>query len=272
MAARWRTSTAPRDLNLKRTFAVKVIDNSQSPPAEREQIMDRTRAEIEAMARLRNPHVVKIYDVVDIREGVYALIMDHVRGRTLDYLLKKRGRIKLTSALQALKQIAQGVYEAHQVGMIHRDLKPANIMVESLPAGGLFARVLDFGVVHMTDTDVELGQFVGTPLYCAPEQIQSQPLDPRADIYSLGALFYHMLTGNPPFDAVNYALLLVHHMKTPVPSLTKYLNAQGPLVIALDTMIERMMSKNPNDRYSTMFEVIQAADSISHILAQQGVR
>jgi CheY-like chemotaxis protein len=255
---------AARDLDLKRLFAAKIIDFSRDAlGVTPDELRARTRMEVEAMVSLQNPHVVKIYEVAQIEPMVFALIMDYVKGLSLGAILKRLGHLKPTLALDIIRQVAQGLYEAHQQGIIHCDIKPDNIMLEKLPAGGYFVQILDFGIAHILDQPLNTEGFYGTPLYSAPERIrEGVRMDHRADIYSLGAMLFHMITGNPPFVDENVYKVFTHHLHSPIPSV-RSLIADPNLEEPLDQLIQRMMSKEPDQRHSSLVEVIEQIDSLS---------
>jgi len=188
--------------------------------------------------------------------------MDFVDGRTLQDLLDRVGRIKYQRALDIIRQIANGLYEAHTLGFIHRDLKPDNIMIERLPAAGFFARILDFGIVHMMDSVADTAGFRGTPLYASPEQCVGDPkIDHRSDIYSLGCVFFHCLTGQAPFPGTESLRVMDAHVNDEPPNILDVLpNARMPS--SLNTLLMRMLAKDPRKRPQSMQEVIQSIDRL----------
>ena len=258
------TVYAARDLDLKRLFAAKVIDlTSDGVGVTPDEVRQRTRMEVEAMVSLQNPHVVKIYEVVQLSGDGFALIMDFVKGLSLGSILKRLGSLKPHLALNLIRQVAQGLYEAHQLGMIHCDIKPDNIMLEKLPAGGYFVQVLDFGIVHILDRPLNSEGFYGTPLYSAPERIREDAsIDHRADIYSLGAMLYHMLVGSPPFVDDNIYKVFNHHIHSD-PPLINGVFEDAEREQRLNRLIHRMMSKDPDTRQDTLLTVIQEIDALS---------
>ncbi len=252
-------------VQIARFFAAKIVDTRRYGKPEFEQeLMRRFKLEVEAMSRLRNPHVVNVYEAMQLENNVFVLLMDFVDGRTLQELLDRVGRIKLNRALEIVRQIANGLYEAHALGFIHRDLKPDNVMIERLPASGFFARILDFGIVHMMD-GVGAGDtqgFRGTPLYASPEQCMGDPgIDHRSDIYSLGCVFFHCVTGQPPFPGTESLAVMDAHVNDPPPKVTDVLT-KSRIPDALDDLLQRMLAKDPNDRPKDLSEIIQAIDKL----------
>lgn len=248
-----------RDLDLGRVFAAKVIDVSHNRNIDEEGLRERIRVEVQAMVRIRNPHVVKIYEVLRLAPKVYALIMDYVRGESLGAILASGKTYEPGAALSLVRQVAQGLLEAHKHAMIHRDVKPDNIMIEHLAAGDAFAQLLDFGIVSRLG-EVVTEHFYGTPLYASPEQsVYHRAVDHRADIYSLGAVLYHMVSGGPPFDGDSVEELLAQHAGAPLPPIQP---ARGPRFEAFDRLVAGMMAKLPEQRFQTMREVIGHIDEI----------
>lgn len=254
---------AARDLDLKRLFAAKIIRfDHDGIGINSDEVRQRTRLEVEAMVSLQNPHVVKVYEVTEITDNVFALIMDFVKGLSLGSILKRLGSLKPHLALNLVRQVAQGLYEAHQQSMIHCDIKPDNIMLEKLPAGGYFVQVLDFGIVHILDQPMNTKGFYGTPLYSAPERIrEDMRVDHRADIYSIGAMLYHMLSGNPPFVDDNIYKVFNHHIHTPPPMISGLFD-DPTKEEKINALIHKMMAKAPEDRYGTLLEVIRDIDAL----------
>lgn len=252
-----------KDLDLGRQYAAKVITlSSVAMRVDPEELRTRLKHEVQALVRLQNPHVVKVYEVIQVDEGVFALIMDFVKGLGLGSILKKVGPLDPPLALSLVRQIAQGLYEAHQLNFVHCDIKPDNIMLEKLPAGGYFVQILDFGVVQMLDdADTKQQGFYGTPLYSAPERIQEDAnADHRSDIYSLGAVLYHMVQGVPPFVHDNVFKVFSMHLTQAPPPLG--IHIQGAQRAPLEAMIHSMMAKDHDERPRDLLQVIQRIDHI----------
>lgn len=246
-----------------RDFAAKIVDTSRYGKEKfQQELIRRFELEVEAMSQLRNPHVVAIYESLRIDENLYVLLMDYVDGRTLQNLLDRVGRIKHIRALEIIRQIANGLYEAHLLGFIHRDLKPDNIMIERLPVEGFFARVLDFGIVHWKQETNATQGFRGTPLYASPEQCTGDPnIDARADVYGLGCVLFHCLTGVPPYPGRESLLIMDHHVNSPPPKLSSANEKLGKIK-GLETLLDQMLAKDPDDRPNDMGEVVKIIDSI----------
>ena len=255
-------------LSITREFAIKLIA-TECKRGETDRVIKRLNREIDALSRLRNPHIVSIYEILDLRGRYVAAVMDLIEGQTLETTIEEHGAMAPTRALPLLRQVANGIYGAHQAGIIHRDLKPENLMVERLPAGDDFVHILDFGIVHLIDdnsTSLTHG-FIGTPLYASPEQATAKPLDHRSDIYSLGAILFYLLTGQPPFPSENVYDVLRMHVRKPAPTLSETVEGKD-FPIDLEDLVARMLSKSPQDRPDDLTEVIAEIDRISQLALQ----
>jgi CheY-like chemotaxis protein len=259
-----------RDLEINRDYAAKVVDLSiPGIGVDADEIRDRTTREVKVLSRLSNPHIVKIYDVVIVDDGVFALILDYVRGYSLSKVLERAGSFSVINALDITRQVAQGLYEAHQLGIVHCDIKPENIMVEKMPIRGHFAHILDFGVAEILEFRSEGGRYYGTPLYSAPEQFQApDQIDHRTDIYSLGAALYHMIAGRPPFDGENAYQVLTKHISEPPPKLRNS-DLDEMEREFLDRLIRRMMAKKPQDRFADLSGVLEYIDTLLPVFEQR---
>lgn len=249
-------------LSISRRFAIKTIATGQGQAAE--QIVARLNREVEALGRLRNPHIVSFYEILEVGDKYVAAVMDMIDGLTLERLVVDGAPVSVGRACTLARQIANGLYEAHQAGLIHRDLKPENLIVERLPAGDDFVHILDFGIVHLSD-DTSVGMthgFIGTPLYASPEQAMAHGIDHRSDIYSLGAILFFMLTGRPPFVSNNVYDVLKMHVREPAPRLGQVQsNALYPE--ALESLVKSMLAKTPDGRPADLSVVIEELDHIS---------
>lgn len=250
-------------LAISRQFAIKIVPlGSDDVTTNSETIRARLNREIGALGQLRNPHIVSFYDVVPIGDSAVALLMDLIEGRTLQDVVWAAGSLDLGRGLKILRQIANGVHEAHEANMIHRDLKPDNIMIERLPAGDDFVHILDFGIVHRLD-DVRVTQgFLGTPLYASPEQAVGGAIDRRADIYALGAVTFFMLTGKPPFDDDNVYKVLKAHVGKQAPRLSD-VAPERYFPPEIEDLVQRMLAKKPEDRPQSLAAVIAALDKFA---------
>jgi serine/threonine-protein kinase len=235
---------------LKRPCALKLIrpDSVGDPKA-----LARFEREVRLTATLSHPNTVEIYDYGRTSDGAYYYIMEYLPGLSLEELVERHGPLPPGRAVYLLRQVCQAVREAHAVGLIHRDIKPSNIIAAR--RGGLddVAKLLDFGLARPAATApaAELsaeGQILGTPLFMSPEQARGdRELDQRSDVYSLGAVAYHLLTGRPPFSGAGGMAVLVAHARDPVvpPSLIR-----TGIPEDLERVVLRCLAKNAADRFA----------------------
>jgi len=209
--------------------------------------------ESQLAASLDHPSIVPVYDAGE-EDGLLYIAMACVEGDDLKKLLAEEGRLEVRRALRILGQIGSALDAAHARGLVHRDVKPANILV----AEGDRAYLSDFGVVkELAGTGTtRTGSFVGTIEYCAPEQIEGQDVDGRADVYALACVLYECLTGATPFHRPSEVAVLNAHLHTPPPKLSR---SAPNLPTALEPVISKALSKSPLDRYATCGELIAAA-------------
>jgi tRNA A-37 threonylcarbamoyl transferase component Bud32 len=239
---------------MRRRVAVKVLP---VPKAEDRASLDRFYREARAVAAVDHPNIVRAYDI-DQDDNLHFLVMEWVDGTNLQDLVKKFGPLDPVRACHYIYGAAVGLQHAHEIGLIHRDIKPGNILIDR---SGV-VKILDLGLARLThDTDDQLTRqndenVLGTADYLAPEQaLDSHTVDIRADIYSLGATFYFLLTGSPPFPEGSVAQKLIWHQNRP-PRPIKALRTDVP--DTLIAVIEKMMAKDPQKRYQTPAEVMQA--------------
>jgi serine/threonine-protein kinase len=230
--------------------AVKVL---HSKFVNDETLVERFRREARAAAQLHHPNVVTIHDYGEARgpEGFAYIVMELVPGESLRDLLRREGRLEPARAVSLMRDVCAGVGAAHRRDIVHRDVKPDNIIVTPADEDSTSERikVVDFGIAKLRDmaaegTLTEVGTLVGTLNYMSPEQCKGEPLDARADVYSLGAMFYEMLAGTPPFASPTLPGLILKHVNEPPPPLPPELHIPH----ALQTAITRALAKDPVER------------------------
>ncbi len=241
---------------LRRRVAVKVLPVSL---AESRWFLDRFYKEAQAVAALNHPNIVCAHDI-DQDGKLHFLVMEYVDGSNLQEIVGKHGPMSVLRAAHYIRQAALGLQHSHERGLVHRDIKPGNLLLDRHGV----VKVLDMGLAHFFLETARSGagkseskRILGTEDYLAPEQIvNSDEADIRADIYSLGATFYFLLTGQPPFHETSMAYhKLIHHLgRKPKP--IRSLRPDAPE--AITQIVEKMMAKNPWDRYRTPLAVVQA--------------
>ena len=235
--------------NVDRFVAVKVIHRSVSMESK---ALDRFTREARLVAKLEHPHILPVYDYNGQNDPPY-IVMRYLPTGTLKDILE-RGRLPFHEVVFLLGQIGSALDYAHRQGVIYRDIKPSNILVDA--DGNAF--LTDFGIARIMEGAEGLtgsGMTIGTPGYMAPEQGLGVPIDPRADIYSLGVMAYEMLTGKVPFSAETPMAVILKHINDPVPAAT---NLNPELPPAVDRVIEKSMAKRPEERYQNASELTRA--------------
>ncbi|MSP54038.1 MAG: serine/threonine protein kinase [Myxococcales bacterium] len=244
---------------LGRIVALKVLVPAMLHTEEATELRRRFLREAETCARLRHPNTVTVYDYGTLPlpavlgrepgDGLY-IAMEFVEGRTLWRALKEDGPFPSDRVARIGRQIAKSLREAHAMGVVHRDLKPGNVMLtaELGDDGAEAVKVLDFGVAKLmgeTEALTIAGNFVGSPRYASPEQIQEADVDGRSDLYSLGVVLYELLAGVPPFQATDTIRMLMQHVRDAPPPLTEKVPGLSP---SLATLIHALLEKRPEDR------------------------
>jgi len=244
---------------MERRCAIKVL------PANKVQdtsYLGRFHREARAVASMNHPNIVRAYDVDKQTESgtdIHFLVMEYVEGKNIEQIVKEQGPLDYVSAVDYVRQAADGLGHAHQSGMVHRDVKPGNLLIDSTGV----VKLLDLGLARFFKTSDEESltikhdeKVLGTADYLAPEQaVDSHQVDARADIYSLGCTMYFSLTGHPPFtDGTLVQRLLAHQTKSP-PSV-RY--ERPDIDDSLLAILDKMMAKKAADRYQTAAEVSEA--------------
>lgn len=246
-----------KQLSLDRTVAVKVLPKRLS---ENKEFVDRFYREGRAAARLNHPNIVQAYDVGE-SGGYHYFVMEFIDGQTVYDMLTDGRPMREADALRIVLQVARALEHAHARGFIHRDVKPKNVMITK----GGDAKLADMGLAReVSDYETataEAGRAYGTPYYISPEQIRGEVnIDFRADVYALGATFYHMVTGKVPFDGNTPSAVMHKHLKEPlVPP--DHINPN--LSAGVGEIIEVMMAKAAADRYPSTAELINDLEAVS---------
>jgi len=246
---------------LRRSCAIKLIRPDQAGDPVN---LSRFEREVKAMATLTHWNTVEIYDYGHTEDGTFYYVMEYLPGMTLQELVDRHGPLPPARAVHFLRQICAGLHEAHAIGLIHRDIKPRNVI--ACQRGGVYdvAKLLDFGLVQSVglDSDSKLtiqGTILGSPPYISPEQaLGKDRIDPRTDIYSLGALAYFLLTGQPPFPRDTAMEMLVAHVHEKVTPLAEL---RPELPHDLQEIVMRCLQKSATERF-------QDIDSLDRALAE----
>jgi serine/threonine protein kinase len=244
-----------RDAVLGRLAALKVLSPALASDQE---FRARFLRESRAVASVEEPHIIPVYGAGEV-DGVLYIATKFVSGGDLADLLQREGGVlEPERAARFIDQVAAALDAAHAAGLVHRDVKPGNILVDAVPGRGEHAYLSDFGlskramaVSGLTAT----GTFLGTPDYCAPEQIRGLPVDGRGDQYSLACMAFALLSGNLPFRREETMATLFAHLNDPVPPLSRY---RGGLPAGTDAVLARGLAKEPDDRYARCGEFAAA--------------
>jgi serine/threonine protein kinase len=226
-----------RDKIIGRTVAIKTLVHSFGAAPQQKQFL----REAQIVGRLSHPAIVNLFDVGVEETGIAYLVMEHIEGRTLQQVLSE-SPVPWPRACSWAADLASALGRAHQCGIIHGDVKPANIMVTD----DGHVKLSDFGIARFATQVSGSGRIMGTPAYLAPEQILGEPHSSKSDLFSLGIVLYHMLTGVPPFDGSSVAAVCAQILSTNPPAPSKRNPALPP---GLDHIVLRCLAKDPADRY-----------------------
>ncbi|MFC1806457.1 SUMF1/EgtB/PvdO family nonheme iron enzyme, partial [Planctomycetota bacterium] len=242
-----------RQLSMDRLVALKILPRKL---AENQDFVVRFIREARSAAKLRHPHIVQAYDVGHA-EGVYYFAMEYVDGEGLNAILQREGPLDPQRALRLMRQVCSALVAAHKAGIIHRDIKPSNLMVDQ--NGDV--RVTDFGLAKRAEGDFELtadGQTLGSPTYVSPEMASGKGVDARADLYSLGATFYHLLAGRPPFEGASFSELIVKHVNESPRALFLAAPNVDPRFCRI---IDCLLRKDPDARYPSAQALLEELEA-----------
>jgi len=236
---------------LHHRLAVKFL-----PPDQRdfEVVLERFEREAHTSARLRSVHAARVIDVDSLPNGLPYIVMEYLEGRSLEAELAATGPMPIDVAVDLVLQVTQAMTEAHSLRIIHRDLKPANLFVCRV-SGRAVVKVLDFGISRIENDGARItgaGEWFGTPSYAAPEQMQAAANgDARSDIWSLGAIFFELLTGRPPF--LGTAVQVIGQALTSAVPWPPSLRSDIPAAVA--RIIMKALERDPEKRIQSMREL-----------------
>jgi serine/threonine protein kinase len=235
---------------LGREVALKVLKEAFAADAT---AIGRFEKEARAVSRLAHPHIVTIYDFGQTEDGQLFLAMELLRGKSLRELLDVHKRVDWRRSLRIVRGVVMGLVEAHRGGIMHRDLKPENVMLVEQAGDPEFVKLLDFGLARSVQADADESQLTqrnmipGTPNYISPERVNGIANDLRSDLYSLGAMWFELLTGRIPFEADTSIKIIVRHLQDPPPRPSEH-GADPALPKAVDDLVLRLLQKSPDAR------------------------
>lgn len=245
------------DTRTSQRVAVKLMSNMNDA-----ELRARFAREARAAATLTSDHAVRVLEVGESDGGVPFIVMELLTGRSLESIVDGSGPIPVSSCVDWILQALDAVGEAHANGIVHRDLKPGNLFLTDRPGREPIVKVLDFGVVKLTDPMVarltKTGASPGTPGYMSPEQVRALPgVDARADVWSMGATMHELLTGRLPFAAPTVPDMLARILQEdPDPIRERRPEISKPI----EAVVKRCMSRDPKDRYASADELADALE------------
>ena len=234
------------DTILDRRVAIKVLRGDLSND---EKFVRRFQREALSASSLSHPNIVEMYDVGE-DNGIYYIVMEYIEGKTLKQLIKKRGSLTLSEAIDIMLQLTDGISQAHDSYIIHRDLKPQNILIKE---DGLI-KITDFGIAMALNSTqlTQTNSVMGSVHYLPPEQASGKGSTIRSDIYSMGILFYELLTGNLPFKGDNAVEIALKQMRDDIPRIRK----KNPAIPqSVENVVLKATAKNPKNRYADVKEM-----------------
>ena len=248
-------------LTLEIPVAIKVIHSQLARDVEK---LKRFEQEAKILGKIDSPYVVKTIDY-GLSPCAF-LVMEYVDGKALSDVLKEKGVLSTSEAMDLFQQTCEALEAAHNAGLVHRDLKPSNIMI-SERNGKIQAKILDFGIAKVIDDHSDgnrmtlTGEIMGSPAYMSPEQWTGKPVDLRSDIYSLACVMYEVVSGRPAYQAATAFEYLNLHVATEMEPLSK-ITANRKIPRDLEMVINKCAQKDPSDRYNSTREILQDLDKI----------
>jgi len=257
---------------MDRTVAIKVL----LPQLVSDQIsIKRFQQEAQAASHLQHPNVITVYDYGFVASGQPYLVMDFLEGESLADIIRRDKQVPVKRMIPIFMQACEALEHAHQKGVIHRDLKSSNIMLIDFEGKKDFVKVVDFGIAKLMPSSgkqsqnlTQTGEVFGSPIYMSPEQCMAQSLDARSDIYSMGAMMYESLTGQPPLMGNSIIDTMQMHMSTP-PKPFRESRPDLDIPEALERVVLKALAKKPEQRYQSMQELRDAMEGVSKLIDKE---
>lgn len=253
-----------RQIAVDRVVAIKVL---RSELCENVQVLARFQQEARAVAALKHPNIIEVYDFGQSADGGLYLVMEFLQGEPLDKRMRRAGPMDVSEVVDIARQTLDALADAHAVGIIHRDLKPENLFVATQGRGREVLKVLDFGIAKVADSAVAgmtltgTGMAIGSPRYMSPEQCAAVPVVPQSDLYSLGLILYEALSGAPTFEATTPVAYMMAHVNQVPPPPAPYGEAlRGPLI----DLVMQCIAKQPASRPGSADEALAALRTWQH--------
>jgi eukaryotic-like serine/threonine-protein kinase len=251
----------------QRDVAIKVLEKLSTDPEEARRQLRFFQNEAALAGKLRHPHIVSILDAgledVSGGEPLRYLVMEVVDGPPLTKFCEPTGLVEPRQAVEIAYKCCKALEFANTLGVVHRDVKPANILTKGVDEGSLDIKVSDFGAAHLARSDVTQVSGVGSPAYMSPEQVKGEDIDFRTDMFSLGGVMYHLLTGRRPFDGATTYQLIDSILNSAPQAPSKVRPGISPV---LDAVVMRALGKTRDERYSSWDEF---AESLAKLLGQE---
>jgi serine/threonine-protein kinase len=248
------------DRLLERTVALKILHEQFGSD---DDYVERFRREARSVAQLAHPNIVTVIDRGQ-QDGRQYIVFEFVEGQNLKQIVA-HGPLPVGEALEFALQVGGALAFAHDRGLVHRDVKPQNVLLNEEGQ----AKVTDFGIARSLDVQgvTQTGTVLGTSDYIAPEQARGEKVDPKTDIYSLGAVLYELLTGEVPYPGDNFVAVALRHVHDPVPSV---LERRPDCPVRLDLAVQRAMEKDPDDRFESMDDFVAELEACFVDAEQRG--
>lgn len=247
---------AGHDGVLDREVAIKRLKIS----TQGERAWFRFQQEARACAALRHPNIVSIFDFGADDDHVPYIVLDYLRGKTLAQLIEDRGQLTFIEMFEIIVPLLDGLEHAHKSGIVHRDLKPANVFLQTIESSNqTVVKIMDFGIAKViTDGEsgfeTKTGEVFGSPFYISPEQLGSEKVDGRSDLYALGCMMFEMITGKPPFVGKSVLSTFMMHKNDSPPAIDQRLKNR-PICKRVAEIVEKLLDKSPEYRYQNVAQL-----------------